>query len=99
MPANPVITITTAAKLDFSWGAPTGDTNALGTDKVTFVVYNESKNKFVRFKARILRSALALNLQLSLDWSGDEVQAYLSLVSADGELVSDSVHVGSFTVL
>jgi len=96
---NPLVAVTTAAKLDYSWAAPTGDTNALGTDKVTFVVYNEAKNKFVTLKGVVQRSALAYVLQLPPDWSGDEVQTYISFVSADGKLVSDSVYLAPVTVL
>ena len=96
---NPLIAVTAAARLDYTWGAPTGDTNARGTDKATFVVYNESKNKFVTLKGAILRSALAYNLLLPADWSGDTVVAYLSFVSDDGKLVSDSVYVGGFLLL
>ena len=96
---NPLIAVTVAARLDYTWGAPTGDSNAQGTDKATFVVYNESKNKFVTLKGVILRSALAYNLLLPPDWSGDTVVAYLSFVSADGKLVSDSHYVGQFIVL
>lgn len=96
---NPQVAITAAAKLDYSWAAPTGDSNALGTDKVTFVVYNESKDKFVTLKGAVQRSALAYVLQLPPDWSGDEVQAYISFVNANGKLVSDSVYIGPFVVL
>ena len=96
---NPLIAVTAAARLDYTWGAPTGDTNATGPDKATFVVYNESKNKFVTLKGVILRSALGYNLLLPADWSGDTVVAYLSFVSADGKLVSDSHYVGQFIVL
>lgn len=99
LPNTPAIAVTTAAKLDYSWLAVTGDTNALPTDKMTFVVYNPSKDKFVTMKGAILRSALAHSLQLPPDWSGDTVEAYFSVVSANGKLVSDSYYVGSFLLL
>lgn len=63
------------------------------------MVYNPDKDKFVTPQGAVVRSALAYSLQLPADWSGDTVEAYLSLASADGELVTDSFYVGSFLVL
>jgi hypothetical protein len=69
------------------------------TDKVTFMVYNAVRDKFVTLKGIALRSALAYSLQLPLDFSGEDVEIYLSFVSADGKLVSDSLYMGNLTVL
>lgn len=99
LPNTPEVSVVAAAKLDYSWAATTGDTNGLATDKLTFVVFNPSKNKFVTLKGGAVRSALAYSLQLPGDFSGDTVEAYFSMVSADGKLVSDSFYVGSFIVL
>ncbi|MDR6785241.1 hypothetical protein ABIE26_003940 [Pedobacter africanus] len=99
LPGSPVVAVTTAGKLDYSWLAVNGDTNALPADKMTFVVYNPSKDKFVTLRGGALRSALAYVLQLPPDWGGDIVEAYFSVVSADGKLVSDSYYLGSFVVL
>ncbi|MNL82507.1 hypothetical protein D3C87_2099060 [compost metagenome] len=63
------------------------------------MVYNPTKDKFTTLKGTILRSALAHSLQLPPDWSGDTVEAYLSVVSADGKMVSDSHYVGQFLLL
>ncbi|MDR6783342.1 hypothetical protein ABIE26_000170 [Pedobacter africanus] len=87
LPNNPLIATTTAAKLDYSWLAVTGDTNSKPTDKVTFMVYNTDKDKFVTLQGIVVRSALAYSLQLPPDWSGDNVEAYLSLALANGEPV------------
>ncbi|MBB5437263.1 hypothetical protein HDC92_000931 [Pedobacter sp. AK017] len=99
LPNSPEIDITVAAKLDYSWLAVTGDTNAKPTDKVTFMVYNPDKDKFVTLQGAAVRSALAYSLQLPGNFSGDTVEAYFSMASADGKMVSDSVYVGSFIVL
>ncbi|MDR6784593.1 hypothetical protein ABIE26_003239 [Pedobacter africanus] len=99
LPQTPQVAVTAAAKLDYSWGPVSGDSNGLATDKVTFAVYNPDKNKFVTLRGGAVRSAQSFVLQLPPDWSGDDVKAYLSLVSADGKLVSDSFYAGSFTVL
>jgi hypothetical protein len=99
LPEFPEVNTVTAAKLDYSWPAATGDTNAKDTDKVTFVVYNEVKDKFVTLRGVAVRSALAYSLLLPGDFSGDNVQAYISFTAADGKLVSDSYFVGEFTVV
>ncbi|ACU05067.1 DUF6266 family protein [Pedobacter heparinus] len=99
LPNDPQINVATAAKLDYSWAATTGDSNGLATDKFSFVVFNPSKNKFVTLKGGAVRSALAYSLQLPGDFSGDTVEAYFSIVSADGKMVSDSVYIGPFIVL
>lgn len=99
LPVTPAVVPAASAKLDYSWLAVTADTNAKPTDKVTFMVYNPLKDKFVILQGVVVRSALAYSLQLPPDWSGDDVEAFLSLASADGELVSNSYYVGQFTVL
>jgi hypothetical protein len=99
LPDNPLVAVAAGAKINYTWAAPLGDTNALGTDKVTFVVYNEARDKFVTLKGGAIRSALAYSLQLPLDFSGEEVQVYMSFVSADGKLVSDSIYMGPFLLL
>jgi hypothetical protein len=99
LPNDPLVAVAAGAKINYTWAAPVGDTNALGTDKVTFMVYNAVRDKFVTLKGIALRSALAYSLQLPLDFSGEDVEIYLSFVSADGKLVSDSLYMGNLTVL
>ncbi|MBB5440256.1 hypothetical protein HDC92_003956 [Pedobacter sp. AK017] len=99
LPNAPQIETSIAARIDYSWTANTGGTNALGTDKATFLVYNESKDKFVFLRAGALRSALGYNLLVPGDFSGDHVQVYISFESADGKLVSDSLYLGDHIVV
>jgi hypothetical protein len=99
LPEVPEIVSGTAARLDYTWPANTGETNALATDKVTFMVYNEAKDKFVVLRGGAVRSALSYNLLLPGDFSGDDVEAYISFASTDGKLVSDSFYVGRFPVI
>lgn len=98
-PQDPAIDTVTAAKLDYSWVMNTGITNAKGTDKVNFVVYNKVKDKFVILRGGAIRSALAYSLQLPANFSGDHVQCYISFVSANGKLVSNSYFVGDHIVV
>ncbi|MBB5438825.1 hypothetical protein HDC92_002506 [Pedobacter sp. AK017] len=99
MPEYPEIATVAAARLDYSWPALTGITYAKGTDKATFLVYNEVKDKFVVLRGGALRSALSYNLLLPGNFSGDSVQCYISFVSADGKLVSKNYYVGEHIVV
>ena len=91
--------VTVAGKVDFTWTAVGGDSDGKDTDKVTFVVYSPAKNKFVTLRRVVERSALSYSLQLPPTFSGDEVETWISFSSADGKMVSDSAHLGTFTVL
>jgi hypothetical protein len=47
----------------------------------------------------VVRSALTYDMALPLDFSGDEVEVYVALLSADNKLVSTSVYVGGMVVV
>ncbi|WEK20517.1 MAG: DUF6266 family protein [Candidatus Pedobacter colombiensis] len=92
-------------KIEFLWanqivnpGNP-GESNALATDKATLLVYNSTKGKFVTLKAAAPRSALKFELQLPLDFAGDSVDCWMSFVSANGKLVSNSIYITKLLVL
>lgn len=100
-PESPLVAITAAAKLDFSWTDETDpDEDPTGsTDLATVLAYSIEKDKFTRKVAAAPRSAEAYVLQLPLDWSGDNVHTWIGFVNADGKEVSDSVYIGEFLVL
>lgn len=86
------------AQLDFSWlnNAEPGTTN--GTDKITFLVYNPAKQRFVKAPGAAIRSALSYDMVLPASWSGDNVHVWAFCVRADGKLTSDSIYVGATVV-
>jgi hypothetical protein len=63
------------------------------------VVYNSTKNQFVKLTGAAARSALTFNLTVPPDFAGDDVHLWMSMVSADGKLSSDSQYIGEFTIL
>src|SRR5215217_1099945 len=90
-----VMATTVDAQLDFSWGAYVQKDFGAPTDEVIFVVYNPTKGDFVTSVGVVMRSALSFDMALPAGFSGDTVYVYMSLVSASGRMVSDSVYVGA----
>lgn len=96
-----IVSTTEDAQLDFSWlnNADVLDpleTNS--TDKVTFVVYNPSKQLFAKKIGAAARSALSYDMALPAMWSIDNVHVWAFFVNAAGKVVSDSVYLGATVV-
>ncbi|MGN7205231.1 DUF6266 family protein [Pedobacter sp. SAFR-022] len=70
-----------------------------GTDQLTLLVYNKTKDLYVLLPNAAPRSATTYTLQLPLDFSDDLVHLWLSFVAADGKDVSDSFYMGSLNVM
>lgn len=96
---NPVVSSAVGAVVEFEWSALAFMDAGLPTDRVTVLVYNAAQNLFVGLMGVAARSALTYTLNLPAEFVGDQVQCWISLVSADGDLVSDSQYVGAITVL
>ncbi|WP_285009554.1 DUF6266 family protein [Pedobacter faecalis] len=98
----PVMDVSAAvdAQLDFSWlnNAGTGLGNTNGTDKVTIVVYNAVKDRFVVVQDAVARSTQSYALSLPPDFSGDSVDIWVFFISADGKHASDSVYLGDMDI-
>ena len=91
--------IAVAATIQFNLLATLATGIGALTDMATVVVYNEAKDQFVTLANAAARSALTYNLSVPADFSGDDVQCYISFVAADGKTASDSSYLGEFTVL
>ena len=88
------------AELKFEWelnSAGTQDSNP--TDKLSFVVYNPSKQKFVILKDVAIRSALTYDLIVPSNYSGDNVYVYVIITRADGEMASETDYAGATVVM
>jgi hypothetical protein len=84
------------AKLEFSWEL-TG--NMAPTDQATLMVYNPAQRTYVTLPAAAPRSALKYSLQLPTDFANQIVHGWICFVSADKKSVSDSVYLGSLTLV
>lgn len=88
------------SKINLSWLASVaGAVNSFVTDKVSIVVYNLDKHKFVMLKDVATRDDLEYSVQLPLDYVGDTVHCYMTLTRADDKMVSLSQYVGTLTVI
>ncbi|WP_316788514.1 DUF6266 family protein [Pedobacter frigoris] len=96
---NPEVSTVVGAGIKFDWSALAVLDSGKPTDLVTVLVYNTVKNMFVGFMGVVPRSALTYTLDLPAEFAGDQVQCWISMASADGDLVSDSVFVGALTVV
>ena len=96
---NAEVETTVVAELKFNWAASLGTGIGGPTDMATVVVYNPLKDVFATMANAAPRSALTYTLLLPGDFSGDTVQCYISFVSADGKLASDSLFVAATEVL
>jgi hypothetical protein len=94
------VLVDTAGTIKYQWEANVaGSENGKPTDKATFIVFNPVKDQFVTLIGVAVRSALTYNLLVPGDFSGDEVHVYMSMTSADGNLVSQSKYMGPFLLL
>ena len=96
---SPEVETTVAAQLKYTWLATLGTGIGGPTDMATIVVYNPIKDVFVTMTSAAARSALTYTLLVPADFSGDIVQCYISFVSADGKVASDSLFVTATEVL
>jgi hypothetical protein len=96
---NVVMATTEDAQLDFSWSAAVPSMQmGSGTDQVVFVVYNPAKQEWDVSSGAAVRSALSYDMLLPVDWSGDNVHVWNSLLSADHKEVSTTVYLGATVV-
>ena len=85
-------------KMGFNWQNNSGMGNAEDTDIAMLLVYNKDKETALYNTEAALRSDCHGELPLPDDWQGDELIAYLSFCSADGDSVANSVRLSVTTV-
>ena len=78
-------------QMTFNWKDNSGMGNAERTDIVMVLVYNKDREAAVYDTEAALRSDCHAGLQLPEDWQDDELVAYLSFCSTDGNCVANSI--------
>lgn len=99
VPMEATVTSLADAELKFDWSPEFNVDFGADTDKATMVVYNPDKGLFTLRIGAATRIAGTYTLHLPASFSGDEVQCYMSFLSADGEVSSDSVFVAAILVV
>ena len=80
-------------KMYFNWQDNSGMGNAEDTDIAMLLVYNKDKETAVYDTKTALRSSQHAELQPPSDWQDDELIAYLSFCSADGNTIANSIRL------
>ncbi|WP_316814278.1 DUF6266 family protein [Pedobacter heparinus] len=96
---NAEVVTAIADTVQFTWLATLATGIGGPTDMATLVVYNPVKNQLVTLVGAAARSALTYSMLVPGDFSGDDVHCWISFVSANGKMASDSFYVGEFTVV
>lgn len=86
-------------KLVFNWDQTLEELNPTQQlerrlDRVTFLFYNVTKGKFLRYLQYADRDDNTLSLTIPLTFAGDTLHVYFFFSSPDGKLVSDSGYLG-----
>lgn len=97
LPYSPSALIDSGA-VNVSWTDNSGEGNALATDKAMILVYNSAKGTAVFKLEGAGRSTRQENLTLPTAWNGDSVDIWMAMVSADGELHSESAYLGNYSM-
>jgi hypothetical protein len=87
------------AKVKFTWTA-SEDVRKLTNpaDLLMIMVYNSEKTEFITGINAASRSALTYTIQLPVDFTGDEVHAYVAFAGIEGK-VSDSIYAGVVSII
>lgn len=97
--ADPEVATTVASQVTFSWGTALESGEGSLTDLATVLVYNADKDKFLPIVGAAARSVQTYVLHVPATFTGDLLHCYISFVAVGGKAVSNSVYVGSVTVL
>jgi hypothetical protein len=87
------------AVLQVKWGNAAVSALNRDEDRANFIVYNPVKEKFVTFQGAALRADQEMQLQLPVDFLGDEIHCYMFYVNEDGDAVSTSQYLGLVRVV
>lgn len=90
---SPAAMVVTGGGLTISWT----DIGAMGSepdDKAIIVLYNPAKNKYIGFNQLAVREDLSVDIQLPLDFEGEDIHIWLFFISRDNGRRSNSIHLG-----
>ena len=86
-------------EVKFIWEDNSAVGNALATDKVMVLVYNTSKGESVYITEGATRAVLSQTVIIPNSYAGDDIEMFISLMSADETQLSNSIYIGSGTAL
>ena len=90
------ISITLSTNISFFWEADLNGFNSFADDTMVFIIFNQDKNTY-----KLNNSHMREDLEFSLPYpgkAGDVIHIWSFCVKRDGQTVSNSVYVGTFTI-
>jgi hypothetical protein len=96
---NPACVSTVAGEVRFTWEDNSTESGASADDKAVLVVYNPVKKRAVNVMGGNTRTSGSQIMTLPSNFSGDEVQCYISFQNASGSVLSNSQFVIGLIVL
>ncbi len=76
-----------------------GEGDALPDDVSMILIYNVIKLEFICYLQGGTRSTPSFQYDIPDRWTGDIVHLYITMKSANGKLVSDSLYLGDYIVI
>lgn len=94
---NGTFDVATPGQVEFNWDDNSTDQNANATDKSMLFVFNSDKGQSFFTTAGPDRTTGTGIVTIPDSFSGDNLELYMGFITEDGELVSNSVYLGSGT--
>lgn len=100
MPAESASVISSnPGEVQFNWVDNSGIGNADSEDQALLVLYNPKRERaFYHIEGELVRADISFTMNVPASYGGEQLEAYIGFVSADGEEAADSVYLGSVKV-
>lgn len=95
---NPLASSTVVGSVVVTWDDNTLNGSASATDKSMIALYNPNKAEAIYTLEGGSRATGTETLAVPTNYSGDDLEAYISFKSLDGTSISNSIYIGSVTV-
>lgn len=95
---NAAVSSAAPGEVTVTWADNTLNGSASATDKSLILLFNAGKVEAIFTLSGAARSAGTQALVVPDNYTGDQLQAFISFQSADGSLVSNSTYIGSVLV-
>jgi len=94
-PLNASFDLSTPDEVSFTWVDNSTGGNANITDKAMILAYNPTKKESITDLEGAERSVEQQTLTIPSTYSGDDLHLFMAFISADGNITSDSVYLGT----
>jgi len=94
-----IATAAAGKKINLDWSDNSGAGDALATDKAMQLVINYEKGRVIQDTLGKTRTDASSILTAPASWVGDHVHVYLAFMDGTGAKVSDSLFLGTVTIL